>query len=56
MSRDARGAREYIDDRPALNASIQEEAITQTLTQASDDYAEMKSARAEQRDPVYRGR
>jgi len=41
---------------PLVQASIQEEAITQTLTQASDDYAEMKSARAEERDPVYRAR
>jgi enoyl-CoA hydratase/carnithine racemase len=41
---------------PLVQASIQEEAITQTLTQASEDYAEMKSARAEERDPVYRAR
>ncbi len=41
---------------PLVQASIQEEAITQTLTQASDDYAELKTARGEGRDPVYRGR
>jgi enoyl-CoA hydratase/carnithine racemase len=41
---------------PLVQASIQEEAITQTLTQASDDYAEMKAARAEDRDPIYRAR
>jgi enoyl-CoA hydratase/carnithine racemase len=41
---------------PIVKASIQEEAITQTLVQASDDYAEMKAARAEERDPVYRRR
>jgi len=41
---------------PLVKASIQEEAITQTLVQASDDYAEMKAARAEKRDPVYRRR
>ncbi|MCH2173824.1 enoyl-CoA hydratase/isomerase family protein [Myxococcota bacterium] len=36
--------------------SIDEEATTQTLTFASDDYAEMKAARAEDRKPSYRGR
>lgn len=41
---------------PRVQASIQEEAITQTLTQASDDYAELKAARAERRDPAYRAR
>jgi enoyl-CoA hydratase/carnithine racemase len=41
---------------PLVQASIQEEAITQVLTQASDDYAEMKAARSEGRDPSYRGR
>lgn len=41
---------------PLVQASIQEEAITQTLTQASDDYAEMKAARTERRDPAYRAR
>jgi enoyl-CoA hydratase/carnithine racemase len=41
---------------PLVKASIQEEAISQVLTQASDDYAEMKAARAEKRDPVYRRR
>jgi enoyl-CoA hydratase/carnithine racemase len=41
---------------PAVQASIQEEAVTQVLTQASDDYAEFKNARTEGREPVYRGR
>jgi enoyl-CoA hydratase/carnithine racemase len=41
---------------PLVKQSIQEEAITQTLTQASDDYAEFKAARAEERDPIYRAR
>ena len=41
---------------PLVQTSIQEEAITQVLTQASDDYAEMKAARAEERDPAYRRR
>jgi Dihydroxynaphthoic acid synthase len=41
---------------PAVQASIQEEAVTQVLTQASDDYAEFKAARAEKREPNYRRR
>ena len=36
--------------------SIDEEATTQTLVFASDDYAEMKAARAEDRKPTYRRR
>jgi enoyl-CoA hydratase/carnithine racemase len=36
------------------SASIDEEAIAQTLVFASDDYAEFKAARAEERPPVYR--
>ncbi len=39
-----------------VQASIGEEAAIQTLVFASDDYAEMKAARAEQREPKYRGR
>lgn len=41
---------------PAVQASIQEEALTQSMVFASRDYAEMKAARTEQRDPKYRGR
>ena len=41
---------------PLVRASLQEEAITQALTQASDDYAELRAARAEGREPVYRRR
>ncbi len=41
---------------PLVVASIQEEAVNQVLTQASDDYAEMRAARAEQREPKYRNR
>ena len=41
---------------PLVKASIQEEAVSQVVTQASDDYAEMKTARAEQRAPKYRNR
>ena len=39
-----------------VKASIQEEAITQVVTQASDDYAEFKAAREEGRDPAYQRR
>jgi enoyl-CoA hydratase/carnithine racemase len=41
---------------PAVQASIQEEALTQSMVFASWDYREMKAARAEQREPKYRGR
>jgi len=41
---------------PAVQQSISEEAVTQSLVFASSDYAEMKAARAEQREPKYRGR
>jgi enoyl-CoA hydratase/carnithine racemase len=41
---------------PMVKASIQEEALTQSLVFASWDYREMKAARAEQREPKYRGR
>ncbi len=36
--------------------SIREEGSTQTLVFASEDYAEMKAARAEGREPKFRGR
>jgi enoyl-CoA hydratase/carnithine racemase len=41
---------------PDVQRSIQEEALTQSLVFQSRDYAEMKSARSEKRDPKYRGR
>jgi enoyl-CoA hydratase/carnithine racemase len=41
---------------PLVKASIQEEAVSQVVTQASDDYAEMKAARAAKREPKYRNR
>ncbi len=41
---------------PLVDHSMQEESVAQTLVFASDDYAEMKQARAETREPVYRGR
>jgi enoyl-CoA hydratase/carnithine racemase len=41
---------------PLTKQSISEEAVTQTLVQASDDYAEFKAARAADREPKYRNR
>jgi enoyl-CoA hydratase/carnithine racemase len=41
---------------PVVRHSIQEEAVTQTLVQASDDYAEFKAARSEGREARYRNR
>jgi enoyl-CoA hydratase/carnithine racemase len=42
--------------RPVVDASMQEESVAQTMVFASEDYAEMKQARTDGRDPVYRGR
>ena len=39
-----------------VQASIGEEAAIQSLVFASDDYAELKAARSEQREPKYRCR
>ncbi len=41
---------------PAVQQSISEEALTQSMVFASHDYAEMKTARAEQREAKYRCR
>jgi enoyl-CoA hydratase/carnithine racemase len=41
---------------PVVQTSIQEEALTQSMVFASRDYAEMKAARSESREPKYRGR
>lgn len=41
---------------PLVKRTIQEEALTQSMVFASDDYAEMKAARAEEREPKYRNR
>jgi enoyl-CoA hydratase/carnithine racemase len=41
---------------PLVDRSMQEEAVTQSLVFASEDYAELKQARADGRPPVYRGR
>ncbi len=41
---------------PLALLSMQEEAAAQALVFASDDYAEMKAARAEEREPAYRCR
>ena len=41
---------------PTVQASMQDEAITQSLVFGSHDYREMKAAREEQREPKYRAR
>lgn len=41
---------------PLVQASLAEESLAQTLVFASEDYAEFKAARSENRDPRYRGR
>jgi enoyl-CoA hydratase/carnithine racemase len=41
---------------PLVTASLAEEALTQSMVFASHDYAEMKAARAEKREPAYRNR
>ena len=41
---------------PDVQRSIQEEALTQSLVFQSRDYAEMKAARTEKREPRYRNR
>ena len=49
-------AARVLRDHLTLFISIEEEAVTQSMVFASRDYAEMKAARAEKRDPTYRGR
>ena len=41
--------------RPPLRTSMEDELIYQTFINKSDDYAEFRAARAEQRDPSYTG-
>jgi enoyl-CoA hydratase/carnithine racemase len=41
---------------PLARRSMEEEALTQSMVFGSEDYAEMKTARAAGRDPSYRGR
>jgi enoyl-CoA hydratase/carnithine racemase len=41
---------------PLVETSMQEEAIGQTLVQASEDYAEGRAARAAKREPKFRNR
>ena len=41
---------------PLVDRSMQEESVAQTLVFDSQDYAEMKQARSDGREPVYRGR
>jgi enoyl-CoA hydratase/carnithine racemase len=40
---------------PQVRASMADELVYQTFINKSDDYAEMRAARAEGRDAVYRG-
>jgi hypothetical protein len=39
-----------------VKGSIEEEALLQAQVYASDDYAELKTAKAEGRPPTYQGR
>ena len=41
--------------RPAIRASMEDELIYQTFLNRSDDFAEFRAARAEGREPNYRG-
>ena len=41
--------------RPAVRASMEDELIFQTFVNRSDDMAELRAARAEERQPNYRG-
>jgi enoyl-CoA hydratase/carnithine racemase len=41
--------------RPAIRASMQDELIFQTFINKSDDFAEFRASRAEEREPDYRG-
>jgi len=41
---------------PPVQRSIEEEGVTQSMVFVSDDYAELKAARAEGREPRYRNR
>jgi enoyl-CoA hydratase/carnithine racemase len=40
---------------PQVRASMEDELIYQTFLNRSDDFAEFKAARAEDRDPTYTG-
>jgi len=40
---------------PAIRASMEDELIYQTFVNRSDDFAEFRAARAEDRAPVYKG-
>ncbi len=41
--------------RPSVRASMEDELIYQTFVNKSEDAAELRASRAEDRDPVYRG-
>jgi enoyl-CoA hydratase/carnithine racemase len=40
---------------PAIRASMEDELIYQTFVNKSDDFAEFRAARADGREPVYKG-
>jgi enoyl-CoA hydratase/carnithine racemase len=40
---------------PAIRASMEDELIYQTFINRSDDFAELRAARAEERPPVFKG-
>ena len=40
---------------PQVRASMEDELIYQTFLNRSDDFAEFKAARADDRDPTYTG-
>ncbi|MBW2267032.1 MAG: enoyl-CoA hydratase/isomerase family protein [Deltaproteobacteria bacterium] len=41
---------------PLVHSSMRDEAVTQSMVFQSHDYAEMRAARADEREPEYRGR
>jgi hypothetical protein len=41
--------------QPAVRTSMDDEMIYQTFLNRSDDFAEMRAARAEEREPRYTG-
>jgi hypothetical protein len=40
---------------PQIRASMADELVYQTFVNRSDDFAEFRAARAEEREPKYRG-
>jgi hypothetical protein len=50
----ARRVIRHLSEAP-VRSSMAEELIGQTFINKSDDYAELRAARAEEREPNYRG-